>query len=401
MFRRGDKVAVAVSGGKDSTVLAHLMCTLNARHGYGLDLFLLSIDEGIAGYRDDSLDTVKRNEQEYGIPLRVVSFQQLYGWTMDEIVRAVGTTGNCTYCGVFRRQALDRGAMLCGADKIVTGHNADDNAETVIMNLLRSDHQRLGRCVDPVTGEFRNKKSNKNKKKHEVADGKSSGAGEGNEVDVEEEEEEEDEHDNDEEEEESASEARDTVVLDANGVPVDDRALLPPARAKPLRLCFEKDIVLYAHHKKLDYFSTECVYAPFSYRGFARDLIKKLERERPRAILDILRSAEQFLVRRSETVKQVLRQCAQCSYLSSQPLCTACTNLEHLRKLRPRVKVALELGADSDAAPSATAAASSSSTTPPTITSATTPAPAPAPAPRAFEASLLRDIKPHPARIDW
>jgi hypothetical protein len=38
---------------------------------YGLDLFLLSIDEGIAGYRDDSLETVKRNEQTYGIPLEV------------------------------------------------------------------------------------------------------------------------------------------------------------------------------------------------------------------------------------------------------------------------------------------------------------------------------------------
>lgn len=45
----------------DSTVLAHVLSTLNARHGYGLDLFLLSIDEGIAGYRDDSLDTVRTN----------------------------------------------------------------------------------------------------------------------------------------------------------------------------------------------------------------------------------------------------------------------------------------------------------------------------------------------------
>jgi cytoplasmic tRNA 2-thiolation protein 1 len=39
-------------------VLAHILTTLNARHDYGLDFFLLSIDEGIAGYRDDSLETV-------------------------------------------------------------------------------------------------------------------------------------------------------------------------------------------------------------------------------------------------------------------------------------------------------------------------------------------------------
>ncbi len=44
---------------------------LNSRHDYGLDLVLLSIDEGIAGYRDDSLDAVKRNREEYGLELKV------------------------------------------------------------------------------------------------------------------------------------------------------------------------------------------------------------------------------------------------------------------------------------------------------------------------------------------
>lgn len=48
-----------MTGGKDSTVLAHMLTTLNDRYDYGLDLFLLSIDEGITGYRDDSLETVR------------------------------------------------------------------------------------------------------------------------------------------------------------------------------------------------------------------------------------------------------------------------------------------------------------------------------------------------------
>ena len=43
-------------------MLAYVLSELNKRHNYGLDLFLLSIDEGITGYRDDSLETVKRNE---------------------------------------------------------------------------------------------------------------------------------------------------------------------------------------------------------------------------------------------------------------------------------------------------------------------------------------------------
>ena len=108
-------------GGKYSTVLAYVLSLLNQKHDYGLDLLLLSIDEGIAGYRDDSLDTVKRNEQQYNIPLTIVSYKQLYGWTMDEIVKQIGTKNNCTFCGVFRRQALDRGAYLLKATKVATG----------------------------------------------------------------------------------------------------------------------------------------------------------------------------------------------------------------------------------------------------------------------------------------
>ncbi|THU61559.1 hypothetical protein C4D60_Mb07t24600 [Musa balbisiana] len=150
LFKPGERVAVAASGGKDSTVLAYVMSELNRRHNYGLDLYLLSVDEGITGYRDDSLETVKRNEIEYGLPLKVVSYKDLYGWTMDEIVKTIGLKNNCTFCGVFRRQALDRGAALLKADKLVTGHNADDIAETVLLNILRGD---IARCTFITTGE--------------------------------------------------------------------------------------------------------------------------------------------------------------------------------------------------------------------------------------------------------
>ena len=122
---------------------------------YGLDLFLLSVDEGIQGYRDDSLETVKRNEVQYEIPLKVVSYKDLYGWTMDEIVRQIGNKNNCTFCGVFRRQALDRGAVLMEANKIATGHNADDVAETVLLNILRGDVARCARRSPGPTGAAR------------------------------------------------------------------------------------------------------------------------------------------------------------------------------------------------------------------------------------------------------
>ncbi|KAK3945612.1 cytoplasmic tRNA 2-thiolation protein 1 [Diplogelasinospora grovesii] len=222
LFYPGEKVAIGASGGKDSTVLASVLKTLNERHNYGLDLVLLSIDEGIKGYRDDSLETVKRNAVQYDMPLKVVGYDELYGWTMDQVVETIGKKGNCTYCGVFRRQALDRGAKMLGIKHVVTGHNADDVAETILMNLLRGDLARLSRSTSIVTGDSR-------------------------------------------------SEVK---------------------RSKPLKYSYEKEIVLYAHHKKLDYFSTECIYSPEAFRGSARSLIKNLEKVRPSAILDIVRSGE-------------------------------------------------------------------------------------------------------------
>ncbi|XP_065826098.1 cytoplasmic tRNA 2-thiolation protein 1-like isoform X2 [Oscarella lobularis] len=267
-FRRGESVAVAASGGKDSTVLAYIMKLLNERHDYGLNLMLLSIDEGITGYRDDSLETVKRNEVQYGLPLRVVSYKELYGWTMDEIVQQIGLKNNCTFCGVFRRQALDRGAAMEKVDRIVTGHNADDIAETVLMNILRGDIARLQRCTAITTS-----------------------GGDG-------------------------------------GIP----------RSKPFKYTYEKEIVMYAYFKKLDYFSTECIYSPNAYRGHARTFLKDLESIRSTAIIDIIHSGERLSFR--ETVKfPKLGTCSQCGYISSQPLCKACILLEGLNKGLPRLAV--------------------------------------------------------------
>lgn len=89
LFKPGWKVAIAASGGKDSTVLAYVLKVLNDTFDYGLQLVLLSIDEGITGYRDDSLETVKQNRDDYQMPLEILSYKDLYGWTMDEIVAEV------------------------------------------------------------------------------------------------------------------------------------------------------------------------------------------------------------------------------------------------------------------------------------------------------------------------
>ncbi|XVE94460.1 hypothetical protein REPUB_Repub02eG0010600 [Reevesia pubescens] len=276
LFKPGERIAIGASGGKDSTVLAYVLSELNRRHNYGLDLFLLSVDEGITGYRDDSLETVKRNELQYGLPLKIVSYKDLYGWTMDEIVKMIGLKNNCTFCGVFRRQALDRGAALLKVDKVATGHNADDIAETVLLNILRGDIARLSRCTSITTGE----------------DG-------------------------------------------------------PIPRCKPFKYTYEKEIVMYAYFKKLDYFSTECIYSPNAYRGFAREFIKDLERIRPRAILDIIKSGENFRISTSTKMPEQ-GTCERCGYISSQKWCKACVLLEGLNRGLPKLGIGRSRGLNSD-----------------------------------------------------
>lgn len=299
LFHRGETIAIGASGGKDSTVLASVMKTLNERYEYGLNLVLLSVDEGIVGYRDDSLATVKRNQQQYQMPLEIVSYRELYNWTMDEIVSCTGVKSSCTYCGVLRRQALDRGALKLDIHHVVTGHNADDMAETVLMNLLRGDAARIESSVN--------------------------------------------------------------VTTNSTGSPVK--------RSKPFKYTYQKEIVLYAHYKKLDYFSTECSYAPEAFRGTARVLLKNLESTRPSCIIDIIHSGEHFRLKPkkirtnpvnknqkqkharpennevevrpdgSVSVRKDGNRCERCGYLSMNKICKACILLEGLEANRPQMVI--------------------------------------------------------------
>ena len=260
LFSCGELMGVAASGGKDSTVLAYVLKKLNEQYDYGLKLVLLSVDEGITGYRDDSLESVKRNQDQFGLPLKIVSYQELYGWTMDAIVQQIGKKNNCTFCGVFRRQALDRGALMLKVDRIVTGHNADDIAETVLMNILRGDVARLSRCTAITTG---------------------------------------------------------------------PEGAIP--RSKPFNYAYEKEIVMYVYFRKLDYFSTECVYSPNAYYGHARTFLKDLEAVRPSSIIDIIHSGDSLAVK-SDTKMPIQGVCQRCGYIVSQELCKACILLEGLNR---------------------------------------------------------------------
>ncbi len=151
MLEANDRIIIAVSGGKDSAVLLDIMHRIE-RNYPGSELIPLTIDEGIKGYRDESLGAARKLTEVLGLKLEVRSFHDMFGMALDEIVntRAEGKPlGACSYCGVLRRRAINTAALELQADVVATGHNMDDEAQTVVMNIMRGDGLRIGRTNRP------------------------------------------------------------------------------------------------------------------------------------------------------------------------------------------------------------------------------------------------------------
>ncbi len=128
LLKKSDRICVAVSGGKDSIVLLHLL------HKFGYNVEALAIDEGIKNYRDTTLLFLKKFCKKNNIKLNIKSFKKEVGKRLDAIIKL----GNpaCTVCGTFRRSLLNKHTL--DYDVIATGHNLDDEAQAVMMNLLKA-----------------------------------------------------------------------------------------------------------------------------------------------------------------------------------------------------------------------------------------------------------------------
>ncbi len=154
LFTRQDRIMIALSGGKDSVALAHLLALMERNHP--TDLVALTIDEGLKGYREEGLAISRKVCGDLGLEHRVVTFKEFYGHSLEEIHRMAEEKGTgllgCTFCGILRRRLLNEAAIDIGATKVATGHNLDDEAQTALINILRGDVSRLARLgAKPVT----------------------------------------------------------------------------------------------------------------------------------------------------------------------------------------------------------------------------------------------------------
>jgi len=146
LIEQGEKILIALSGGKDSTVILFLLAKYYKK---GRELEALIIDEGVKGYRDKSVKTAEENCKNLGIKYKIISFKKEFGVTNDEIMPLIEKNpklgGTCAFCGTLRRNIMNKYAKRIGAKKLATGHNLDDEVQSFVMNVFNNDFERMKR----------------------------------------------------------------------------------------------------------------------------------------------------------------------------------------------------------------------------------------------------------------
>ncbi|MES2153945.1 MAG: TIGR00269 family protein [bacterium] len=259
-------VAVALSGGKDSVSVLHFLHQMLGGRP-GIRLVAVTVDEGIAGYRDSALDICREVTKRLGVPWTLVKTEELAGYSIDQY--AAGTHGPggeshtnapraaCGPCGVFRRVGMNRLARDAGASAIVTGHNLDDQAQTILMNHLKGDLDRASRMAPHDQG---------------------------------------DRHD----------------------------GLVP--RLMPFRTIPEKEVLLYAVLNDLPlHHEAECPYAERSQRFALRDVLTSLEERTPGTRHALVRGQDRLQpILLAALPKTPLASCPECGEATSGERCMAC-----------------------------------------------------------------------------
>ncbi|MEM4214808.1 MAG: TIGR00269 family protein [Candidatus Pacearchaeota archaeon] len=153
LINKEDKVAVAFSGGKDSLTLLYILNKFcQARNQ---ELVALAIDEGIRNYRSYLLKEGKKFCEKLGVPLKVFSFKKEFGFNLDDkkILKKIKKMklSNCAVCSILKRWLLNKKAKELGVNIIATAHSLDDEAENILLNLMKGSPELLAK-LGPKTG---------------------------------------------------------------------------------------------------------------------------------------------------------------------------------------------------------------------------------------------------------
>lgn len=148
LLKKTDKVVVALSGGKDSTSIAYIL------KKFGYDVHGLMIDLYLGNWSEIHKNNMIKFCSQNDIPLTMVDLKEELGQGIcfiKAVLKKQRNLGGCTVCGITKRWILNKWAKKLGCDRIVTGHNLDDEAQNVLMNFLKGNLV-LGANSGPITG---------------------------------------------------------------------------------------------------------------------------------------------------------------------------------------------------------------------------------------------------------
>lgn len=149
LISKNEKIVVALSGGKDSTTVLYILSKL----GYNVEGLMINLHLGTWS------DVHKKNMDEFcsqlNVKLTVVDLKNELGQGIcfiKSVLKKEKNLTGCAVCGVIKKYILNKWARKLGADKIATGHNLDDECQTVLMNFMKGNVY-LGANSSPKTGE--------------------------------------------------------------------------------------------------------------------------------------------------------------------------------------------------------------------------------------------------------
>ena len=138
MFSRKDKLLVAVSGGKDSLALWHIIDKL----GYKADG--IHIDLGLGEFSELSWEISKEFAKKHGFHLHLLSIKDELGTSINGLVKKRHEKP-CSFCGAVKRYILNKVSYERGYDVLITGHNLDDESARLLGNILNWDEEYIYR----------------------------------------------------------------------------------------------------------------------------------------------------------------------------------------------------------------------------------------------------------------
>ena len=155
LIGKEENLGVAISGGKDSLALLHILKKLSQQNPK-IKLTTIAINEGIEGYRNKSLITAQKFCDKLGIKLNIYSYEEEFGMPLDNMLKTLDVKP-CTICGIFRRYLLNKKSKELGFTKIATGHNLDDECQSILMNQFKNNIQASARLGPKVGLNSKNK----------------------------------------------------------------------------------------------------------------------------------------------------------------------------------------------------------------------------------------------------